>query len=879
MGGLDSLSRALADRYRIERELGAGGMATVYLAEDLKHSRKVAIKVLREDLAASMGSNRFLREIQIAAQLQHPNILPLLDSGDADGFLYYVMPYIAGQSLRERLAREGELPVHEAVRLLCEITDALAHAHQMGVVHRDVKPDNVMMSGRHALVTDFGVAKAISEATGRNAVTTLGVALGTPTYMSPEQAAADPNIDHRSDIYAVGVMAYEMLTGQPPFTGATPQQVLAAHVTQEADLVSKRRPAIAPALEQIVMRCLAKRPADRYQTAEELLHLLEAQATTSTGVTPTQTRPSSAWSAPANRRAWILPVTVAVAAALIATIWMRAGRDEAPAAVEARRTQLTFTGTAELAVALSPDGQRLAYADRQCGEDLLCTYSVVVQDVEGAGSARVVEGMQAIYELGWSGDGRTLLMGGLREGAQVAYYAVPALGGEPPRLISSSPVRLFGTADSALIVHSSSDSLLVLRATTLGSPSRGDTVVIRHQGAGVFSWTASLGGRWIALGALRRGINHVTIHDRSGDVRDAFELPDVAAAGFMSDDRVLVALRDPDSPGTVRVEERRLDDAGRQRGRPRMVARGLPANRMHISAAGLAYLDGTTRTRVIAIARDGAGMARITVREVASSTGFLSALMGSDGTFVILERADPADPSVARMFVQPFNGGEERLIASTPYDRGSSRSRTVDGRGLVVLSHGEDSTTISEVDLSTGRATPRGTMPYPGDIDGLEAMADGSIAWQPEAARSEIIVRSPSGTMRTIRTPQVASVTMEDSPDGQGMVGWGFALPNFDSVVVYHVPPGADSARSLVRAVFDYIPGHRWMPDGNVELVINETLATSAFYRLDVASGALTRQATVPLNFILAISFSNDGRRLTARTAMPIHDVWVLRWD
>ena len=291
---LTPLTRALADRYRIERELGAGGMATVYLAEDLKHQRKVAVKVLREDLTASLGGGRFLREIKIAAQLQHPNILPLLDSGEADGFLFYVMPYVAGQSLRERLAREGELPVHEAVRLITEVVDALAHAHEHGVVHRDIKPDNVMLSGRHALVTDFGVAKAISEATGRNTVTTLGVAVGTPNYMSPEQAAADPNIDHRSDIYAVGVMAYELLTGRPPFTGGTPQQVLAAHITEAPDPVVKRRPAIPPALDAIILRCLAKRPADRFQSAQDLLAQLEPLATPSGGMTPAATMPMPA---------------------------------------------------------------------------------------------------------------------------------------------------------------------------------------------------------------------------------------------------------------------------------------------------------------------------------------------------------------------------------------------------------------------------------------------------------------------------------------------------------------------------------------------------------------------------------------------------------
>jgi TolB-like protein/tRNA A-37 threonylcarbamoyl transferase component Bud32 len=288
---LGQLRAALADRYQLDRELGAGGMATVYLAQDLKHHRRVAVKVLRPELAATLGPERFLREIEIAAQLHHPHILPLYDSGEAGGFLFYVMPYEEGQSLRQRLVREGELPVSEAARLLRDVVDALAHAHEHGVVHRDIKPENILLSGHHALVTDFGVAKAVSEATGREQLTTAGVALGTPAYMAPEQAAADPHVDHRADLYAVGVVAYELLTGRPPFEGLTPQAVLAAHLTEEPQPVTTRRPTVPLALAQLVMRCLAKKPAERPQSADELLPVLESLSTPSRGITPTDTRP------------------------------------------------------------------------------------------------------------------------------------------------------------------------------------------------------------------------------------------------------------------------------------------------------------------------------------------------------------------------------------------------------------------------------------------------------------------------------------------------------------------------------------------------------------------------------------------------------------
>src|SRR5881296_1524619 len=285
------LTKALATRYRLERELGSGGMATVYLAEDPKHRRRVAVKVLKPELAATLGAKRFTREIETAAAFQHPHILPLLDSGHAGGFLYYVMPYVEGESLRERLARHGELPIHDAVKILIEIADALAYAHAHGVVHRDIKPDNVLLSGRHALVMDFGVAKALTAASGASDITTAGVALGTPAYMAPEQAAADPHIDHRADIYATGVLGYELIAGKPPFTGSSAAEVLAAHVTQRPEPVAARRAACPPALAEIVMKCLEKRAADRWQTADELLAQLEPLATPSGGTTPTAAHP------------------------------------------------------------------------------------------------------------------------------------------------------------------------------------------------------------------------------------------------------------------------------------------------------------------------------------------------------------------------------------------------------------------------------------------------------------------------------------------------------------------------------------------------------------------------------------------------------------
>ena len=281
------LQSALGDTHRILRELGGGGMSRVFLAEEIRLGRQVVVKVLPPETGAAVNVERFEREIQLAARLQHPHIVPLLSAAAAGDLLYYVMPFIQGESLRSKLAREGELPVAEAARILREIVDALSYAHRNGVVHRDIKPDNVLLSDGHAVVTDFGVAKAVSASSGSSSLTSLGVALGTPAYMAPEQAAADPHVDHRADIYAVGILGYEMLAGRTPFTAPTPQAMLAAHITQAPEPVAKLRPAVSPALNGVLMRCLEKRAADRWQSAAELLSQLEAATTPSGGLAPT----------------------------------------------------------------------------------------------------------------------------------------------------------------------------------------------------------------------------------------------------------------------------------------------------------------------------------------------------------------------------------------------------------------------------------------------------------------------------------------------------------------------------------------------------------------------------------------------------------------
>ena len=261
------LSTAVADRYRIGRSLGEGGMATVYLADDLKHDRKVALKVLKPELAAVLGAERFLVEIKTTARLQHPHILPLFDSGTADGFLYYVMPYIEGETLREKLGRETQLGIDEAVQIATEVADALDYAHRSGVIHRDIKPENILLHDGRPMVADFGIALAVSAAAGGR-MTETGLSLGTPHYMSPEQATAEKELTNRSDIYSLGGVLYEMLTGSPPHVGSSAQQIIMKIVTEEAPSVTAMRKSVPPNVAAAVAKALEKLPADRFASAK-----------------------------------------------------------------------------------------------------------------------------------------------------------------------------------------------------------------------------------------------------------------------------------------------------------------------------------------------------------------------------------------------------------------------------------------------------------------------------------------------------------------------------------------------------------------------------------------------------------------------------------
>jgi serine/threonine-protein kinase len=400
------LQSALSDRYRLEHELGVGGMATVYLAEDLKHRRKVAIKVLHAELSAVLGPDRFLKEIELTANLQHPHILPLFDSGSVYGpdksgpYMYYVMPFVEGETLRRRIERETHLPVREALRLAREVADALEYAHKRGVIHRDIKPENILLHDGRALVADFGIALAVQQAGGTR-MTQTGMSLGTPQYMAPEQAMGEKAVDARADVFALGAVTYEMLAGEPPFTGPTAQAIVAKVMTEKPAPLSKARDSVPGGVDAAVLAALAKLPADRFASAREFAEALEAG-----GQTSSQAGRHAAPARPVARdpRTWITAAALALAGIL--ALCRGDGGASSPSAmtmstlVPGADEQWQYSGAT---LALSPDGRHLAIIGSRTGggSRLLLRAMDRLESIELRGT----EG--AIYPF-WSPDGREL---------------------------------------------------------------------------------------------------------------------------------------------------------------------------------------------------------------------------------------------------------------------------------------------------------------------------------------------------------------------------------------------------------------------------------------------------------------------------------------
>jgi len=496
----ERLKQSLVECYRIERELGQGGMATVYLAEDLKHRRKVALKVLRPELAAIIGAERFLQEIEVTANLQHPNILPLYDSGSADGFLYYVMPYVEGESLRDKLAREKQLGVDESVALARQVAAALEYAHRHGVVHRDIKPENILLPSGQALVADFGIALAVSQA-GGSRMTETGMSLGTPHYMSPEQATGDRTLDARTDIYALGCVTYEMLAGEPPYLGNTAQAIVAKILTEPPVPVRRRRASVPPHVEAAVQHALSKLPADRFASAAEFSAALNNPGFTLPGTSALalgDNGPVRIW----KRRALLGFGLTALLAAVVLVGVFKPRRVTPPGvsrfAIELPKGEAIRQGGFGR-MAMSSDGRRFVYvATRENGGSQL-----VLRELSQL-HATPIPGTELAYSPFFSPDGKSV--GFFAGTSGVLPLKVLGLQGGPAITLADTGLAPMGASwgTDGYVYFSGNAGLLRVRAT--GGPLERITEV--RKGEILHTWPDVLpGGRGVLFTILHGSAN------------------------------------------------------------------------------------------------------------------------------------------------------------------------------------------------------------------------------------------------------------------------------------------------------------------------------------------------------------------------------------
>ena len=864
----ERLAVALRDRYRIERELGAGGMATVYLADDLKHHRPVALKVLRPELAAALGHERFLREIEIAAGLSHPHIVPLYDSGEAGGVLFYVMPYVEGESLRDRLRREKQLPLDDAMALAREVADALSYAHARGVIHRDIKPENILLQSGHAVVADFGIAWAVSAAGGAR-LTETGVAIGTPAYMSPEQAAGDRDLDGRSDLYALGCVLYEMLAGQPPFTGPTQESVIHQHLAAEPRAITQIRPAVPDDVAGVLQRALAKNPADRFNPVAQFAEALGP-------------RRGAAAAAPRPRRR-IMPAVAAGAVlvvAALAALLLRGGHAQL---VVGATTQVTLDPGLEIDAAISPDGSLVAYA---AGPPT--RMQIFVRQVSGGRTVRLTDDTTMNHRWPrWSPDG-----------ARVAYEtgdgtiaAVPALGGAARVLVrlprDSMPVvgdvlPILGfdwSPDGRTLAYvrtgSAATALIYLQSLGGDPPTLLATVEQAHSPA--WSPDGSLiavaaGNPFFVFGAKyfanegQSAIVVVPVHGGSPVVAVAAAADNVAPT-WLPDGSGLLWVSGREGPRDVyRVAVTR---SGRPRGAPERVTSGLGAFSLSLSRDGrhLAYASLATSSNVWTIDVPGGGpVPASSARPVTRGNQTVeTADVSPDGRWLAFDSNRGGNYDIWKM---PVAGGEPVQVTTNPAND-FAPAWAPDGHNLsfhsfrngnrdlfTIAADGTDerqrtSSPAEELDAHwspDGKALVYQEVARDRDLLRVLELADGSShdLWQGEYARW-----SPTGG-------EIAAL----SPDG------------------LRVGPAAGGASRLLVPRPDRNSGPylcTWSRDGRTLYYLNRDAVGWSIRSVPAAGGATRPLVTFgeadpqPVRY----SFVTDGRRFYYTAGQREADVWV----
>jgi hypothetical protein len=849
------LTTALAGRYAIERELGAGGMATVYLARDLKHEREVALKVLRPELGAVLGAERFLAEIKITARLDHPHILTLIDSGEADGFLFYVLPFVRGESLRERLDREKQLSIEEAVAITKQVAGALDYAHRQGVVHRDIKPENILLQEGEAMLADFGIALAVKEA-GGNRLTETGLSLGTPQYMSPEQATGDRMLDARSDVYSLAAVLYEMLAGEPPVTGPTAQAMIAKLMTERPTHLRVVRQSVPEPIEAAVARALDKTPADRFSSAGDFVRALEVRG------------PGARQGPAPGPRRWLIGVTAATVLVVAAAGGLMAsgklGNKRGPVFVLRDRTQLTTSG-AVLTSAISPDGKQLAYFTRHCS-GASCEYAIDLQDVGGTTTRRLLDHATSVYGLSWSPDRRNLIVVTTLNGRWGAYL-LSALGGAP-RYLGPGPATFWAGGDSLLIGPAgNADSVFYIRVTSIDGAGR-DSVRVTSASLGSFAGIAvTPNGRWMIPLVVQDGRGLWQVVSREGKVTDRV-LNSCTCPGLATTDALWVERA---GGGTAAIVRLALDQgSGKLAERQDTVFSGA-FNGFSVTADGSALVidDGTSNNSVWALDVANALKGEFPdSRRVIQASTRVSAAISPDGARLLVRRTMPSSTgsNEVRLSVMPFEGGNEVPLATEGLPRGSG---WVDSVNVLVTTYSTRGLHAAVLDARTG--TPGRSVDLDSSTVYVVPLDDG-WAWIP-STRDRIVIQRGADTVTVAKPAWFESFAgLDKDPHADRLVVTGWNAGTNDSLAAAVVPLAGGVPVRWVT-MFAEFGTAQFAPDGSLGWLLHPTQESVALYRVR-GPGAVEGLGTVARP-VAIVTVSRDLQRATVLESDYHGDAWM----
>jgi serine/threonine-protein kinase len=848
------VSGALSVHYRIDREIGAGGMATVYLAQDLRHDRRVALKVLRPELAAVIGAERFLAEIKLTANLQHPHILPLFDSGEADSFLYYVMPFIEGESLRDRLRREKQLPVDDAVRIAREVADALDYAHRHGVIHRDIKPENILLHDGRALVADFGIALAASKA-GSTRMTETGMSLGTPQYMSPEQAMGEREITARSDVYALGAVLYEMLTGDPPFTGSTAQAIVARVLTEAPRPILPQRHTIPPHVEAAVLTALEKLPADRFATAAQFAEALTRPMATR----PVASTVGVAGAAPGSgiRARLRDPLVLALAAATVGALGVAGWQSRRPVPDTPPPTiRFVFTGSDSAPAvneggpwpaAISPDGSQLAYFVRGTGGNSIL-YLRRADQLDGRPIPGTTGGNQPIF----SPDGRWL------EFELNGVAKKVRLDGSAPVTITEGLANNGAdwTAGDELIVGANGKTHGLSRVSVTGGDLTPFTKVDSSKGDVEHVWPiATPDGRTVVFAIWRGALPTSELGMASIEGGPITRLGVKAIRPLAVVDATLVYVMADGTVMAVPIDASHLRLAGKPAPvlDPVPVVPDLNGNSAIFVSRGGALVSGiqTSRAQLTWLERDGS------MRPVASEVrDFIGPVLSPDGrkVAVIVNGSPKRD-----VWIYDLESGTLSRFTSSG-NVGSARwSR--DGTQILYTAPGKGSS-WAVWSQAVGGTSPRVLVELPNIVATADMSPDGrSLLLQAvvNANWDVLTVRLDSGAVvRPFQATPASDISPTISPDGHWATLTSDESGAFEVYVRSYPDPGIKLQVSVGGAT-----GSAWSADGKTlfyatgDAIVEVKLATTPTLRVVSRDTAFAH-----VSVGLGADFTRDGKRL-----------------